>query len=283
MYQRVQKKVMKHRLGVHIRMQESLHDVIKRADFLNLPFFQCFFVVQESGKLVTVTKDDAQQFLAVNRSRFNDLFCHISYWVNLASLGNNGYTQLKREIALAQRFGFNNFVLHPGTAKGALDKKQGIDALAIALNNLFKREHDITILLENTCHTNLAIGSDIRDFKQLLEKIDKPERIGFCIDTAHAYSFGHDIANISEQDAFISFLDATIGIDRIKLIHLNDTAERLGSYIDRHGIIGQGRIGIDALKALVMHPQLQHVPLILELPDISAEEELVIVDTVRKW
>ena len=264
-------------------MQESLADVIKRADYLELPFFQCFFVVQESGKLVNVTDEEVQAFVAARRARFNDLFCHISYWVNLASLGNNGMPQLRREIMLAKRLEFTHFVLHAGTAKGATEKSQGIDALARALNNLFKRERNITILLENTCHANLAIGSDIRDFKQLLEKLDRPERVGFCIDTAHAYSYGYDISNSKGRDEFIALLDSTIGIDRIKLIHLNDTVETLGSYIDRHVIIGQGRIGKQALKDFVMHPQLQHIPLILELPDVSVEEELAIVDTVRQW
>jgi deoxyribonuclease IV len=274
---------MKNRLGVHIRMQESLADVIKRADNLELPFFQCFFVVQESGKLVNVTDEDVQAFVAARRARFGDLFCHISYWVNLASLGNNGVPQLRREIALAKRLEFTHFVLHAGTAKGATEKSQGIDALASALNNLFKKERDITILLENTCHANLAIGSDIRDFKQLLEKLDKPERVGFCIDTAHAYSYGYDISHKEGQQQFIDLLDANIGIDRIKLIHLNDTVQKLGSYIDRHVIIGQGRIGKQALKDFVMHPQLHHIPLILELPDVPVEEELAIINTVRQW
>jgi deoxyribonuclease-4 len=221
--------------------------------------------------------------LAARRSRFNELFCHISYWVNLASLSSNGHLQLRREIALAKRLEFTHCVVHAGTAKGAIDKNEGIDALAKALNDLFRRERDISVLLENTCHANLAIGSDIRDFNMLLQKIDKPERISFCIDTAHAYSYGYNIADIGEHDAFIAFLDATIGIERIKLIHLNDTSEKLGSYIDRHGIVGQGRIGKQALKAFIMHPQLEHIPLIMELPDFPVDEELAILNNIRGW
>jgi deoxyribonuclease-4 len=275
--------LIKNRLGVHIRMNASLYDVIARADSLELPFFQCFFVSQESSRLIQPTSDEVRAFLKERRSRYDDLFCHASYWVNLASLGNNGYPQLRREIVLAKRLEFTHIVLHAGTAKGAVDKSEGIDALAIALNNLFKRERDITILLENTCHANLAIGSDILDFKQLLEKLDKPERIGFCIDTAHAHSFGYNIADSSGHDAFIDFLDATIGIDRIKLIHLNDTVELLGSRIDRHGIVGQGRIGTDALKAFVLHQKLQNIPLLMELPDLPVGQERVILDRVRGW
>jgi deoxyribonuclease-4 len=274
---------MKNRVGAHIRMRSSLRELLERADSLDLPFFQCFFVLQESGKIVQIMRNDAYEFLRIRRARFEKLFCHISYWVNLSSLGNNGFPQLRREINFAKRLEFTHFVLHAGTAKGAVDKLQGIDALAKALNNLFDHEQDITLMLENSCHGNLAIGSDITDFHQLLEKIDKPERINFCIDTAHAYSFGYDIADIAEQEKFITLLQTTIGIERIKLIHLNDTVERLGSRIDRHVIPGQGSIGKEALQHFVMHPQLQHIPLLLELPEMCVEDELIVLNDVRGW
>jgi len=271
------------RVGVHIRMRSSLRELLHRADSLDLPFFQCFFVPQESGKLIPIIREDVYEFLKVRRARFNDLFCHVSYWVNLSSLGNNGFAQLRREINFAKRLEFTHFVLHAGTAKGATDRMQGIDALAAALNDLFTREQDITVLLENTCHGNLAVGSDILDFKLLLEKVDKPERINFCIDTAHAHSFGYDITAVSEQEKFINFLNTTIGIERIKLIHLNDTVEKLGSRIDRHSIVGQGTIGEAALKNFVMHPQLRHIPFLLELPDLPVEQELLVLNKVRSW
>lgn len=274
---------MKNRIGAHIRMRSSLGELLQRADSLDLPFFQCFFVLQESGKLIQTTQNDVYEFLQARRKCFNELLCHISYWVNLSSLGNNGFTQLRREINFAKRLGFFHFVLHAGTAKGAIDKVQGIDALAKALNNLFKVERDITLMLENSCHGNLAVGSDITDFQLLLAKIDKPERINFCIDTAHAYSFGYDVATITEQEKFITLLQTTIGIERIKLIHLNDTAERLGSRIDRHVIPGQGFIGKEALRHFIKHPLLRHIPLLLELPEMSVENELVVLNEIRGW
>lgn len=271
------------RLGLHIRANAQLPDVIERANLLGLPFFQCFVVMQDSGKLIQPTVAEFRAFLTARRALFNELFCHASFWVNLASLGNNGFPQLCREVVLAKRLEFTHMVLHAGTAKGAVNKSEGIDALAIALNRLFQRERDITILLENTCHGYLAIGSDIFDFKALLEKIDRPERIGFCIDTAHSYSFGYDIADIKEHDAFVSFLDSTVGIERIKLIHLNDTVELLGSRIDRHAVVGHGNIGSDALRAFVLHPLLQNIPLLMELPELSVEQELVVLKDVREW
>lgn len=273
----------KQRIGAHIRMRSHLHELMERAEVLNLPFFQCFFVPQETGKLINCEHDDVRQFLKFRRVRFDNLYCHASYWVNLASLGNNGYPQLRREIMLAKRLEFTHLVLHAGSARGALHKNEGIDALAQALNKLFAQERDIIILLENTCHSNLAVGSDIFDFQQLLEKINYPERIGFCIDTAHAYSYGYDIASIEGQVNFIAVLEKAIGIERIELIHLNDTMEKLGSFIDRHGVIGQGNIGQDALKKFVMHPLLRHIPLLIESPELTIEQELIVLKKVREW
>ena len=105
----------------------------------------------------------------------------------------------------------------------------------------------------------------------------------FKYDTAHAYSYGYDVAQSESQQAFINFLDATIGIERIKLIHLNDTVEQLGSFIDRHGIMGQGNIGEHALKNFAMHPALCTIPLLMELPELSIEQELLILEKVRSW
>ncbi len=274
---------MNNRVGAHIRMHSSLHELLQRADALSLPFFQCFFVPKETGKLIHAPNDVIFEFLKIRRAHFDELYCHASYWANLASLGNNGLSQLRREVTFAKRLEFTHLVLHAGTAKGAQHKNEGVDALAIALNKLCKQERDITILLENTCHTNLAVGSDIFDFKLLLEKIDMPERIGFCIDTAHAHSFGYDVVSAKGQHDFITLLDTAIGLERIQLIHLNDTTEKLGSFIDRHSIMGQGNIGEGALKRFAMHEQLQHIPLLIESPELAAEDELLILNKIRNW
>jgi deoxyribonuclease-4 len=178
---------------------------------------------------------------------------------------------------------FTHFLLHPGTAKEVTEKSQGIDILASALNDVLKNESDIMIVLENTAHAKLAIGSDITDFRVILEKIDMPERIGFCIDTAHAHSYGYSIIDDQQQDAFITFLDDVIGISRIKLLHINDTNEQRGSLIDRHCMFGEGKIGERALARFAMHPLFKLIPFILELPEMALEKEKEVLDNIRYW
>jgi apurinic endonuclease APN1 len=174
-------------------------------------------------------------------------------------------------------------IVHPGSAKGADDRLQGVDALARALNIVIRKKYGIKLVLENTAHGNFAIGSDITDFKLLLEKLDKPDEIAFCIDTAHAYSYGYDIVDATARDEFIRLLDATIGLSRIHMIHLNDTYEKLGSKLDRHQIIGQGSLGDDTLKAFIYDARLRTLPIIMELPALEEKQEQEILDRVRRW
>lgn len=270
------------RFGLHIRLHSSIIELVERAQRLQLPFFQCFFVIKETGKLVKIDAEEKKIFLQA-RVHFNQLICHGSYWINLASLGYNGYRALERELDLAKRLEFTHLVLHPGVAKGAENKMQGIDALARALNRIIKNEQEIHFLLENTCHGNLAVGSDILDFKILLEKVDTPERLGFCIDTSHAYSFGYDISQAHERAIFIDFLDTTIGVERIKLIHLNDTNQKLGSRIDKHSIVGEGKIGKKALQEFIFHQKLLTIPVLMEMPQVSDEHEERILQDIRGW
>jgi deoxyribonuclease-4 len=123
----------------------------------------------------------------------------------------------------------------------------------------------------------------LHDFYALKQKLDALDRIRFCIDTAHAHAYGYDIATPENQKKFIQLIDDTVGIDMVELIHLNDATYPLASRIDKHAVPGKGTIGINALHSFAMHPKLTHIPLILELPHLSQEEDEAILRIVREW
>ena len=137
--------------------------------------------------------------------------------------------------------------------------------------------------MENTAHGNMSVGSDLQDFHQLLQKLDHPEKISFCIDTSHAHAFGYDIADITKHGEFIDLLDELIGLERIVLIHLNDTKEKCGSLIDRHDIVGQGKLGDSVLKHFIAQPRLAHIPVLMELPVLPEQEEIALLRKVISW
>lgn len=271
------------RVGLHLRLNESIVSMAQQAIRMELPFFQCFFLLLATNKLIQPSEQEVREFLALRRDHFGSLYLHGSYWINLASLKNTGYTILRRELALAKRLEFTHMILHPGSAKGAREKSEGIDALARMLNRLLFYERDINIILENTAHGNLSVGSDLQDFQQLLHKLDQPDRISFCIDTSHAHAFGYDIVDAAHQTAFVDLLDEFVGLERIVLIHLNDTTEKCGSRIDRHGIPGQGQLGDAALKNFIMQPRIAHIPVLMELPILPESEELALLRKVISW
>src|SRR5207244_2099203 len=112
---------------------------------------------------------------------------------------------------------------------------------------------------------------------------DDPDKIVFCIDTAHAYSYGYNLVDLESQKQFIHLIEECIGFKRVVLIHLNDTQEKLGSYIDKHALLGEGKIGLEPLKHFILHPHIINIPLILELPIVSEEEELTLLHKVAQW
>ena len=142
----------------------------------------------------------------------------------------------------------------------------------------------IKIVLENTAHGNLTIGSDLSDFYELLQQIEQPNKLLFCIDTSHAYAHGYNLHDLAEQIKFINLIDSAIGFEKVCLIHLNDTNETLGRKIDKHAIPGTGHIGKLALKHFLLQPQIHTIPIIIEPPLIeSIAETKKILNEINSW
>lgn len=272
------------KVGLHIRLEKNIADVAEKAHRLNIPYFQCFFILQKINQFIQPTDEECEYFKKHWRPQFTYLYAHATYWVNLAAArAPRSLHIIKHELHLAQRFGFTHLILHPGSATGSKNKKQGIDHLAKALNKACLEAGDVIITLENIAHAKLSIGGEPEDFKVLLEKLDKPEKFAFCIDTAHAYSYGYNLANDQHQDAFIALLKDAIGLESIAVIHLNDTKDVLGSKVDRHIAPGQGNIGIAALQRFINHEAFKKVPLIVELPAMPEEQEKEILAQIQTW
>ncbi len=270
-------------IGLHLRLESTLDELLAHAKRLELDLFQCFFVHQTTGAPVRFTSDEVETFLQARRSFNGPLFLHGSYWINLSSLEYNGIRAFEHELRTAKKLEFTHMILHPGMAKGAKNKIQGIDALVGILNDVMKREQSVRLVLENAVHGKMTVGSDLEDFAIIKSKLDFPERISFCVDTAHAYAHGYDITNDNQLEDFIALLDRTMGIDQIDLIHLNDTLHKLGSCIDQHVIPGEGNIGEDALKRFILHPKLKHIPLLVEPPALNEDAQRILLEKVRSW
>lgn len=269
-------------IGIHIRLTSTINDVINKAIRLNLPLFQTF-AVTDLGHVIKLEQADIDNYLILRRKHFKNLYLHSSYWVNLSRDNQRSYKTFLRELALAQKLEFTHFILHPGAAEMKSKKDAGISTLAKYLNSVLTSDSPIKILLENTAHGGRSIGSNLHDFKDLLKQITHPEKLEFCIDTSHAYAYGYDLSTQTGLNEFIELLKETITLEKIALIHLNDTTENLGAKIDKHELPGHGHIGKDLLKMFVQHSNLKHIPIIMELPKLEEPDELKIIQEVQDW
>lgn len=270
-------------VGLHLRITQSLQEVVKKAIDFNLPFFQCFFLIQNINKLLQPTQQEIIDFVAARRQHFHQLYAHSSYLINLARTDQTTHYALHNELYLAQALEFTHLVIHPGSIKKTETKDQGIEAVARALNKANKHYANITILLENTAHGNTTIGNTIEDLAQIYAKLDKPERVGICLDTAHAHVYGYDIVTAQGRNQFITLVDNLIGIQHVALLHINDTFEKFGSKLDRHQLLGQGTLGSDVLRSFATDPRLVHIPSLIEPPVVNEKEEYEQLILIRSW
>lgn len=280
--------------GIHLRLEESYSSTIEQALKLKIEMCQIFFMPEDLDRHLKVTDEDLKKFLELRKS-VPIIYGHGSYWINLSTgdrISNVASKEtFKKEVAIAHQLNVNHLVLHAGTAKGFIkemddlsSRNEGIKKMAKMLDDVIEEEIipekiDLTFLIENTVHGGKAVCSDFSDFTSLLNQIKHKEYIGFCLDTSHAWAYGYDL---SQTDEFLGLLDKTVGIDRIKLIHLNDSTKKCGSKIDQHAIPGNGKIGKKALQQLVNHKSIENIPIIVEPPILSFNETQTMIETVKE-
>lgn len=269
-------------IGLHLRLNESLQALANRALALDLKTFQCFFLHQKTMRFIRPSAQEVAAFLDV-RQNFNKLYAHASYWINLASSADVSLRPLEIELDLSKRLQFDALIVHPGCTKDSPDHTAGIDMFVRRLNAILKNEHDINIVLENTAHGKRSIGSDLDDFRFILEKADYPEKISFCIDTAHAHAYGYELNSPEGRELFYAKVENTIGFERVALLHINNTYGDAGSLLDRHALLDKGSIELAALKAFVLHSKLLEVPVIMELPETEHAVEREHMLLVNGW
>ena len=269
------------KIGLHLRLTSTLSELAQKAASLQMPIFQCFLIHQVTNQFISPSDAEIKEFLTQWRGKFNNLYVHGSYWINLASPASHNKIIL-REIELAKNLEFTHIIVHSGSVRQVTEKSIGIGVMAKNLNALLKKENQIKVVLENTAHAGLSIGGDFNDFFQLSQHLDHPEKVLFCVDTAHAFVYGYPIDTSGGQAQFLEIIKETIGFNRIALIHLNDTSQPCQSRLDKHEKIGTGLLG-NSLESFISHPSLRKVPIIMELPLLIQEEEKAVLEMVRSW
>jgi deoxyribonuclease-4 len=219
-----------------------------------------------------LTQDDRAAFeQARQETGVRAVAVHDSYLINLASSDDGLYERsqeaLWEELERTESLGIPYLVMHPGSHRGG-GEQQGIDRIARAINLIHQHgaEMKVKILVETTAGQGETLGNRFEHFARIFERIEQDERVGVCLDTCHVFAAGYDISTPAGYEATLKEFQLIIGLDCLKVIHLNDSQAALGARVDRHEQIGQGHLGLDAFRRLLQDPRLAHLPFILETP-----------------
>jgi deoxyribonuclease-4 len=216
--------------------------------------------------------DDAAKFAGeLSANKFACVFGHAGYLINLGAQASanrdKSIKSLIQEIQFAAGLGLPFLVLHPGAHLGA-GEEQGIRQIAAGLDEAFAatKKSGARIALENTAGQGTCLGNRLEHLAAIFDRVKKPERLGLCFDTAHFFAAGYDIRTAAGWDAAIRETGSLIGLKQILAFHLNDSKTELGSRVDRHAHIGQGKIGKAAFRHIVNDPRFKNHPGCLETP-----------------
>lgn len=200
---------------------------------------------------------------------------HLSYLVNLASPKEDtweyGVSVLTEEIERVEYLGFRYIVMHPGSHVGE-GEDYAMGRIAEALNGILTGNEKLTICLETMAGDGSKVGNSLEQIADIISRVKHKDKLGVCIDTCHNYSFGYDIVN--DFDGFLHKFDDIVGLDRLKVAHINDSKTPFDSHKDRHSNIGEGSLGFEAIHRIVHHEAMRGIPQILETPGGKYKSEI---------
>jgi len=219
-----------------------------------------------------LTSEQAGAFRqALERTGIRDPVAHSSYLINLASpddaLWKRSIEAMVVEMQRCHQLGIEDLVVHPGAHMGT-GEETGLRRIALAIDVLHCRTQDlgVRIDLETTAGQGSSLGYRFEHLQSILELVARPRRLGVCVDTCHIFAAGYSLDRPERYDETIKQLDGTIGIDRLRVWHLNDSSHECGSRVDRHAGIGAGKMGLEPFRHLVNDLRFRHLPMILETP-----------------
>jgi len=270
------------RIGMHLSTAGGVFTAASRAQAMGANTFQIFSSSPRQWKPARISADHCAQMKRL-RDEYDcfPLVIHASYLINLSSqteeVRRNSITAFRGEVDRAVALGAEYLVLHPGSWKG-LTREQGLELAAesieAAIADLEWQACDFRILIENTAGAEFSLGGSFDQVGQLLARLAPVAPVGVCLDTCHTHVAGYDLVSPAGYEATIAQATELIGLENIKVWHMNDAKAALGSKLDRHEHIGEGTIGKEPFRRLLNDERFQHCAFIAETPvDEEGDQE----------
>jgi deoxyribonuclease-4 len=256
------------RIGAHLSTAGGIHTAVDRAESVGADSLQVF---TQSPRTWRPTNHDPASFERFRERRaetgLGDVLCHALYLCNLAAPKDDVYEKsvaaMHNTMEVARGIGADGVVFHIGSHLGA-GFEAGLERILPAMELILGLATDETwLLMENSAGAGGTIGRSLDELATIFERLDRHPRLGVCLDSCHLYVSGVDVTDPAAFDAALDELDESIGLDRLRALHLNDSAAPLGSNRDRHANIGDGLLG-EKLGVFLGNPRLQDLPAVIE-------------------
>jgi len=278
--------------GAHVSSSGGIDSAIDRIEAIG---GDCVQVFTQSPRMWRPTnhKPEAIERFHARRAEagIGGVVCHALYLCNLAAPNDEIYEKsiqtMRNTVDAASAIGADGVIFHVGSHLGA-GFETGLERTCAALAQILERcEGDTWLLMENSAGAGGTIGRSLEELQTLLERLDRHPRLGICLDSCHLYVSGYDVTDPKAVAALVAELDTGIGLDRLRALHVNDSAAELGSNRDRHANIGEGLMG-EGLGAFLAHPAFQHLSTYLEVPGVNkqgpnADEIQKLRDLHARW
>ena len=274
------------RIGVHVSIAGKIYDALERARELGCNTMQIFSRNPRGWKVSALAESDIDEFRRLKeRYDIAPVVVHIPYIINLASPDERLYRKsiaaYIEDIARADSLGAEYFVTHLGSHVGS-GEDNGIERFAKAINEITKRAKPKTmILFETTAGSGSWIGYRFEQIKRILDSLESAKKIGVCLDTSHVFEAGYDVATKEGLKKTLGEFDRLVGLERIKVVHFNDSLSPFNSHVDRHEHLGKGRIGLEGMRRIINHPALRKAAFIMETPKKTDKDDRMNLKAAR--
>ena len=293
-HQQMKSNPHKRLLGAHMSIAGGVEQAILRGHSIGCQTIQLFTKNNNQWQGKPLTDDEIARFKKERQEkRINPILSHDAYLINLASPNPdtcekslNAFTD---EIVRVEQLGIDFLVMHPGAHLGKGEDwalKRIAEAIGVALEKcrgvLQYVPTNVRILLEITAGQGTNVGYKFEHLAEILEQVNRPDRMGVCLDTCHLFAAGYDIRTQKGYQDVMKQFDDIVGLERIKAVHLNDSKKGLACRVDRHEHIGKGAIGLEGFRCLLNDPRFEEIPMVLETPKgADMKEDVVNLQMLR--
>ncbi len=264
-------------IGAHVKASGGVWKAIDNGVELGCEAVQFFAGSPRTWAPMVYREKDAAHFREARRaSPVHYAVIHTIYLINLATANEDFYEKsvaaLVGAARSAEQLGADAIVTHVGSHQGA-GFEEGLARVQHALGRVLEEVEGsaVRVLLEDTAGAGGTMGVDFRELGAMIDSVGGDPRVGLCLDTCHLFAAGFDLRTREGVDRALEALDDACGIERLELLHLNDSKTPLGSNRDRHANIGEGELGLEAFREIVNHPAFAALPGILEVPGFAGE------------